>query len=365
MRWMADRGAKHLIVLSRSGLASKAAAEIVSELTRRNVDVFTPKCDASSATSLAEVLGSCARTMPPIKGCINAAMVLQDAVFENMSHSQWELTIRSKVQASWNLHHLLPQSLDFFILLSSLGGVLGTVGQSNYAGGCTYQDALARYRVARGQKAVSFDVGWMRNIGIIAETETYQRNRKNANDMQQIDDTELLALLTMYCDPALPLLSVPKSQLLIGLHTPADFLTLGQAPPDVLGRPLFASFSHIVGETTGTISDAAVDQAAMFRQAADTGDRIQIVIRALAMKLARAMSISPDDVEPSKALSSYGVDSLMAVELRNWIGRDFHADVAVFDIMGGVPIAAIGDLVVARSSVGKNQQALTNGHQKD
>lgn len=353
-----------MVVLSRSGPASQAAAEILAELAHRNVNVFTPRCDVSSVTSLADVLESCARTMPPIKGCINAAMVLQDAVFENMTHAQWELTIRSKAQASWNLHHLLPESLDFFILLSSLGGVLGTVGQSNYAGGCSSQDALARYRVAHGQKAVSFDVGWMRNIGIIAETESYQRNRKNANDMQQIDDTELLALLTVYCDPALPLLSVPKSQVLVGLHTPADFLALAQAPPDLLHRPLFASFSHVVGETArGTSDAAAVDEAAMFRRATDTGDRIQIVIRALAAKLARAMSISPDDVEPGKALSSYGVDSLMAVELRNWIGRDFHADVAVFDIMGGVPIAAVGDLVVARSSVGKNRQALANGHQ--
>ena len=77
------------------------------------------------------------------------------------------------------------------------------------------------------------------------------------------------------------------------------------------------------------------------------------MIGALARKLARAMAISADDVELSKPLSSYGVDSLMAVELRNWIGKDFAANVAVFDIMGNVPIAKIGDLVVARSSIGK------------
>lgn len=354
-KWMADRGAKHLIMLSRSGPVSEAAIDLVQGLTARGVTVVAPKCDVCSADSLEAALKECAsRAMPPIKGCINAAMVLQDAVFENMSHAQWATTINTKVQSSWNLHNMLPNDLDFFVLLSSLAGICGTVAQSNYAGGCSAQDALARYRTARGQKAVSFDVGWMRNIGIIAEKESYQRNRKQAADMQQIDDKELFALLDIYCDPELPLMSVAKSQLLIGLLTPADFLQQGQTPPEMHGRPLFGPFSHVVGQTISEISVPIVESpGTLFRLAKETDERIQIVIRALATKLARAMSILPDDVEPSKPLSSYGVDSLMAVELRNYIGREFQAAVAVFDIMGGVPISSIGELVVEKSVVGK------------
>jgi acyl carrier protein len=332
-----------------------AAIKVVSDLTAQGVTVFAPKCDVSSAASLAAVLEeSKARAMPAIKGCINAAMVLQDAVFENMTYAQWALTINSKVQSSWNLHSQLPQELDFFVLLSSLAGICGTVAQSNYAGGCSAQDALARCRTAAGQKAISFDVGWMRNIGIIAEKESYQRNRQQAADMQQIDDIELMALLSIYCDPGLPLLAVSKSQILIGLLTPADFLLQGQTPPQMHERPLFGSFSHVVGEAISEASaSVAENPGTLFRLAKETDVRIQIVIRALAVKLARAMSISPDDVEPSKPLTNYGVDSLMAVELRNYIGREFQATVAVFDIMGGVPISSIGDLVVERSSVGK------------
>ncbi|KAI1128976.1 hypothetical protein F5Y10DRAFT_239255 [Nemania abortiva] len=358
INWMADRGAKHLIILSRSGPTSQAALELVSNLTAQGVAVFAPKCDASSVAELAAALEEReVRAMPPIKGCINAAMVLQDAVFENMTYSQWALTINSKIQSSWNLHNMLPSDLDFFVLLSSLAGICGTVAQSNYAGGCSAQDALARYRTANGKKAASFDIGWMRNIGIIAEKESYQRNRQQAADMQQIDDTELLALLSVYCDPELPLLSVSKSQVLIGLLTPADFLLQGQTPPQMHDRPFFSPFSHVVGEAVTEASVSATENpGALFRLAKSTDERIQIVIRALAIKLARAMSILPDDVEPSKPLSSYGVDSLMAVELRNYIGREFQATVAVFDIMGGVPISSIGDLVVERSTIGKSQK---------
>jgi len=73
---MASRGARHLIVPSRSGAASGAAAELVSELAERGINVCTPKCDASNAESLSDLLDACAKSMLPIRGCINATMML-------------------------------------------------------------------------------------------------------------------------------------------------------------------------------------------------------------------------------------------------------------------------------------------------
>lgn len=363
---MADRGAKHFVVPSRSGASSKAAADMIAQLQARGVNVVAPKCDVSDAASLGSLLDECSKTMPPIKGCINGAMVLQDAIMANMTFAQWELTMKSKVQTSWNLHRLLPKDMDFFILLASLAGVAGQMASANYAGGCTFQDALARYRVAQGQRAISLDIGWMRNVGIIAENSGYQRQRQSLNDMNPIDDTELLAVLALACDPEnpLPTPTAPRApgQVLIGLRTPAENMLQGLESPAVLDRPLFAGFSFIPGggsQATGAgqSSAAAADQGAglLFRQAGDSGERVQVVLRALSAKLARAMSISPEDVEPGKALSAYGVDSLMAVELRNWIGREFGAAVAVFDIMGGVPIASVADLVTARSGAVDNK----------
>ncbi|KAG5788560.1 hypothetical protein H9Q69_012375 [Fusarium xylarioides] len=356
IRWMADRGAKHLIVPSRSGASSQAAVQLVAELTSRGVNVFALKCDVSIREGVKVMLEECSRTMPPIKGCINAAMVLQDAIFQsNMTFKQWELTMRSKVNTSKNLHELLPKDLDFFILLSSLAGVVGQMASANYAGGCAYQDALARYRRAHGQKALSFDIGWMSNIGIIAEKEAYQRQRQTSNDMQPIDDKELLALLTLCCDPNKPITlpSLSEGQILFGLRTPADILEEGQQPPALLEKPHLSAFSFLAG--SNNTPTQAVDQAEnardVFQKSSDARERQQAVIRAIAAKLARAMSISPDDVEPSKPLSSYGVDSLMAVELRNWINKEFSSTVAVFDIIGSISIAGVAEVIETRSSI--------------
>lgn len=397
-KWMASKGARSLILPSRSGPQKSAAAlQTVLDLEQQDVKVMAPICDMSSATAVARMLEECARLgMPPIKGCINTAMVLQDAVFDNMSHGQWDLTIRSKAQTSWNLHKMLPDNLDFFVLFSSLAGINGSVAQSNYAAGCTFQDALARFRTAQGHggRSVSLDLGWMRNIGIIAETAAYQHVREVAADMAQIEDEQLLAVLDVCCDPAgASELESTKdsSQLLMGIITPADSLAQGKEAPPLTQRPLFAAFSMVAGSassdrTGGLEGDGAGSKgnqyAIMFRQSMTQGaaaavsseeeegesgsssasssasskdktSASRIVVRALAERLARSLAIAADDVESGKRLDDYGVDSLVAVELKNWLAKDFGATVAVFEIMGSMTIGGIGALVVDKTEIGK------------
>ncbi|KAF2260237.1 polyketide synthase PksD [Lojkania enalia] len=354
MKWMASRGAKYIIVPSRSSRSAAtmlAAMETVEQLSKQGVQIKTPRCDVSSATSLRAVLDECAKTMPPVRGCINAAMVLQDSVFDNMTHAQWKQTIDSKVATSWNLHTHLSTNLDFFIMLASVAGIVGSPGQSNYAAGCTFQDALCRRRVQQGQKAISIDLGVMRTIGIVAETGRLQKNFGESRAMIKIEEAEFLALLDLYCDPELPTLTPDKSQIVMGVVTPADMIAKGEELADQLHRPLFANFAQPKDITQSTGSATVVNFAALFAQAAGQEQRTSIVVEALAHKLARALSISPDDVDSDKPLHIFGVDSLVAIELRNWIGKEFAAEVAVFDIMGSPSVVALGDLIAKVSKM--------------
>ncbi|KAI1088165.1 hypothetical protein F5B19DRAFT_472472 [Rostrohypoxylon terebratum] len=353
LRWMADRGARNIIVPSRSGPSSQAALEVVSELTARGVRLVTSSCDVGSIDSLSALLQDCATSLPPIKGCINAAMVLQDSIFGNMTHAEWSLTIQSKVNSSWNLHKLLPTDMDFFIFLSSISGVYGSPGQSNYAAGCSFQDALARSRTAAGHKSsVSINLGWMRTIGIIAETEQYRHNRMNAGDMAKVEEADFFALLEHYCDPFLPPLDVNHCQVIIGVITQAHFRAKGETPIQILDRPLFAGFDapHLYKSGNNKATAAAQeDFPTLFRQASTPRERSEIFVSALKGRVARALDVPVEEVDPRKSLSDYGTDSLMAVELRNWIKRDYGVTLAVFNIMGGADIAAVGDLVTERA----------------
>lgn len=85
-----------------------------------------------------------------------------------MSYSDWQTAINPKAQGSWNLHKLLPRELDFFLMLSSMNGIVGHVGQANYAAGNTFQDALAHHRVQCGENAASLDLGLFTFTGRVA-----------------------------------------------------------------------------------------------------------------------------------------------------------------------------------------------------
>lgn len=323
--------------------------------------------------------------MPPVRGCINAAMVLsvspparprlasnyspfsqsltrplQDAIFDNMSYDQWSSTIRSKVPSSWNLHLLLPD-VDFFIMLSSVAGVLGHPGQTNYAAGNTFQDSLAHYRTYHGQNALSIDLGVMGDVGRVAETENLQRHLERTQGLDPIEEHEFLSLLDVCCDPVRPITGPDAAgcQISMGLMTPADRLSRALEPLEFLHRPLFAYFSRPRGGALQHAGSAAaggdaVDTAELFRQAASPEDRAAVVVDALAKKLARALAIKPDDVDVTQPLHAFGVDSLVAVELRNWMGKQFAADVPVFEIMGGSTVLAVGELVTKVSQIARS-----------
>ncbi|KAK6189533.1 hypothetical protein LQW54_013165 [Pestalotiopsis sp. IQ-011] len=239
-------------------------------------------------------------------------------------------------------------------MLSSLSGIYGSAAQSNYAAGCTYQDALARYRIAHGERAVSFDVGWMRTIGIIAEKEDYRRTREMTGDMVPIEEQDFLALMEIYCYPSLTLASLDKAQLLIGARTPAEYKDRGFLNNRRFQIPLFMGFE----ESFGADLNSAVgsqhtthkeDFSVLFQRAPSVEKKSAVVIKGLAGMLARTLTIPAEDIDQTKPLSDYGVDSLMAVELRNWVGNNFATNIAVFDIMGGKPIQEIGNFVANRS----------------
>ncbi|KAL9052612.1 MAG: hypothetical protein Q9162_005302 [Coniocarpon cinnabarinum] len=277
-----------------------------------------------------------------------------------MDLSQWDAAVRPKVQGSWNLHHYLPESMDFFILLSSVSGICGQRGQANYAAGNTYLDALARYRTARGLKAISIDLGAIVSDGYLAENKDVQHRLLKSGSMLPITRRNIFALLERYCDPATQIDTPRDSQIIIGINTPPNMLSRGRDVPDWMRQPFFNAMHHMPSSLAGT-TEAAVDVRnfrSAFVEAKTLVDASNIAARALIAKLAQAMSsVQEDSVDLQVAIHSFGVDSLLAVELRSWISREFQADVAVFEILGGQTFASIGRLAARKSTLKRSHAA--------
>ncbi|KAH9891384.1 KR domain-containing protein [Xylariomycetidae sp. FL2044] len=119
---------------------------------------------SGSASSKADVQRAIETAAIPVAGVINLAVVLNDVDLTEMTFANWKTAVDPKVQGTWNLHNAVPSDLDFFVLVSSLGGIIGQLGQANYASASTFLDAFVQYRHRSGLVASVIDVGVMGDV---------------------------------------------------------------------------------------------------------------------------------------------------------------------------------------------------------
>src|SRR6185295_15249043 len=127
------------------------------------------RADVADEAQLARALAEVDETMPPLRGVIHAAGVLDDGTVLHLDRNRLDAVMAPKVAGAWNLHALTAgRTLDFFVLFSSVTSLLGSPGQANYAAGNAFLDALAAYRRARGLTALAIDWGPWSEVGLAA-----------------------------------------------------------------------------------------------------------------------------------------------------------------------------------------------------
>ena len=245
-----------------------------------------------------------------------------------MTLSKYYQALNPKIRGSQNLHDLFQQSpgqLDFFVMLSSLGGVLGNASQSNYCAGNTFQDALAHHRVASGLPALAIDVGKVVDVGWVAQNQSVVARGilESARDIHVKDLTNLI-----------------EHHIRAGSTGPDR--AAAQVPIGIEGYPSYdARFLHVGASLASTLQkqDSQDQVESLELQIAAAGrDRTllsSVIVEAFKRKLGRLLALSIEDVHEDETIAGHGVDSLVAVEIRNWFRKEIGANVTVFDILNG------------------------------
>lgn len=332
---LANMGAKHLIFLSRSATVHGAGRNTIAKLEALGCTNHVFQCDISDDTRLREVFASINETLPPVKGCIQCCFVLRDGAFDSMALQDWETALAPKVSGSWNLHNLLPD-VDFFLMLSSITGIVGNRSQANYNAGNNFQDALARYRVSKGMHGASVNLGAVVGIGFVAENSEYagKHTFKMAN---QQSEEEVLAVIEYMIDQRHhTALSPDSAQLVCGLRTPTSYSLGKEEQPSHLQYPMFSQLPPAPQGSSGVIGAEAGKSAPLIRdqlQAATTQiDAAQIIHGALRHKMANLLNMSEDSFDDSLSVRENGVDSLIEMEFRTWFAKELGATVPLKDL---------------------------------
>lgn len=262
----------------------------------------------------------------------------QDTLLELMTLTDYQTAIDPKVHGTWNLHTQFAQkdSLDFFVMLSSAVAVAGNASQANYAAGGSYQDALARWRVSQGLPAVSIDLGAVKSIGVAANSGVLAHLARVG--FSPINEEQVLSILgTTIVQPYDP-------QVVVGLDARPGphWDAKGESQ---LGRDMrFASLKPETG-SVGTNTTGSPDSLASKIAAAKSLEQaVDLVGAAIAEKISDIFMIPLDEIDLANKPAHYGIDSLVAVEIRNMLVQQAAAEVSIFDIMQSVSLAELSGI---------------------
>jgi len=326
-RWMVDNGAQNLTFLGRSGASSKEAATFVSSLEARGVTVHVVRGDVSSKTDVERAV---AASGVPIHGMVQGAMALEDRLFRSLDLNGWNYAVDPKVKGTLNLHNALAsQPLDFFVMISSISAMTGAPTQSNYCAGNTFLDFFARHRTQQNLPATTVGLSMVLEVGFVSQNETIEHGIARSG-IHGINEKEFIDLM------ATAMLSAPQPSWTMDPEA-NHFLVSGLEPSklasdlDVNGfrywkQPRIGPLAVAIEARNMTSSGGSSAAAARFDQPA--------IKEAVIAKFAKTFMVPTEDIDESKPLVAFGMDSMIGIALRNWVFSTYQIDVPTSDFMG-------------------------------
>lgn len=345
-RWMVDRGARHLVLLSRSGPKIDADRAAIQAMQDRGVCVLLPHADITDAAAVTQLIERLRSEMPPLTGVVHGAAVMDDATLPAMNMKRFAYVFGPKAQGAWNLHEATRDAgceLDFFVMLSSISAVLGFHGQVNYVAANYFQDALAQYRRQQGLPGTAV------NLGVLGQ---YAGLSRAVNDKQDV-----ISLLESH-----GMLVMPLEDILAKLEA----ALIQQPVQRMTGRFDWTRFRmtypHLVRDTrfVELLSDAALARGSRAKSSGlrETLTELEPDVRherleqELIGKLAQILNADTKKFDVSASIDTLSLDSLTLTDLQLWIARSLDITLPLMKLLKGPSISSLSADLLAQLADG-------------
>ncbi|WP_287276156.1 MULTISPECIES: SDR family NAD(P)-dependent oxidoreductase, partial [unclassified Okeania] len=315
-QWLVEKGCKHLVLTGRSQPSEQAQLKINS-LEKQGAEVVVTQADVSVQEDMERVFKQIEERMPPLKGVIHAAGLVGLNLLQEMELSQLESILRPKVIGGWLLHELTQNlELDFFVNFSSIASVWGSKAQAHYAAANNFLDGLTYYRQSLGLPTYSINWGpWSGGGMAVGEA----MNWLNQMGVKPLDPEKAIAALEKVLTSNNPQTVVAD----INWDLFKDLYEIG-------GKRSFLQEISLDSEATGgeQISGRKSELLEQLHQAPES-ERNEILIEQLQNDVAKIIGLSKSKLpDPELGFFKMGMDSLMAVELRNLLSSTFNSSIS-------------------------------------
>jgi acyl transferase domain-containing protein/NADPH:quinone reductase-like Zn-dependent oxidoreductase/NAD(P)-dependent dehydrogenase (short-subunit alcohol dehydrogenase family)/acyl carrier protein len=300
--WLVERGARALVLIGRRGLETVEARAALARLERRGVRLLARACDVTDRAALARLLEEAARDLPPLRGIVHAAMVIEDGLIRDMDAAQIQRVLAPKLAGALLLDELtrgLP--IEFFVMYSSATALFGNPGQGNYVAANCALAALARRRRAQGLPATCVHWGAIGDVGFLARNHKIRDALQNRMGGTAVESATALAML---------------EAMLLARRTDLGVLDFRWG---ALKRFLPSAGSPKFGELAREAGDVAEEEGAQdlrrMLEELPPGELEPKLIELLKIEIGEVLRMGPEKIDTSLSLEQMGLDSLMRVEL--------------------------------------------------
>jgi acyl transferase domain-containing protein/NADPH:quinone reductase-like Zn-dependent oxidoreductase/acyl carrier protein len=326
-KWLAEQGARNIVLAGRSA-SDIEGNSTVAELRKQGVDVGVEPVDVTASDQLQKLLDRMRATRPPLRAVFHAAGVLHDSVLGKESWSSYCDTTAPKILGAWNLDRLTQQDpIRLMVFFSSAASVLGSPGQGSYAAGNAFLDALAHHRSSRGLATLSMDWGAWASSGMAARLTPEQTARWTRQGIKPMEPHAALAALHSAIEAG-------RSQVTVMEMDWGQFLT---ATPVRRDASFFAELQPLEREQSEERPSRVPPVSTILEslRSAPAFERKFLLSAHVKLCARRVLGLRESaTVQDNVALQDVGLDSLMALEMRNDLSQSLGITLAaglVFD----------------------------------
>jgi phthiocerol/phenolphthiocerol synthesis type-I polyketide synthase C len=350
-QWLVTKGARHLVLLGRTGITESATQLIVDEMRNKDIDVKVVLCDVTDAIKMQSVLHDIQDTPFPLKGVFHAAMVLDDNLIRNVDYNTMYKVVAPKVQGAWNIHRLTKEyNLDLFVMYSSVTSSIGNPGQSNYVAANAFLESLAKFRKKSGHAATVIAWDAITDTGYLARNEqlsgrlTKRLGLGGITSEQAFDALETLIL-------------TDQTETIV---FNANWAALKRALP-VLNSNLYRNIMHGLSMNEGYGGEDLVDLLSRL----DNSERQPVVVNFLIGEIARILQMPEEKIAHNCTIQDLGIDSLMAMELATTIEVKLGIDLPVLTLADNVTLDGLANRIINMLDLDDNNNITANNSVND
>ncbi|QEG23834.1 non-ribosomal peptide synthetase/type I polyketide synthase [Mariniblastus fucicola] len=329
-KWMTEHGARNIVLLSRSGPRDDSAAETIRSLQQADFNIVDARGDVTQQADVDRVIAQIEADMPPLKGVVHGAMVLDDEFMAGLNDERFSKVLHPKILGAWNLHTATKDlSLEHFICFSSFSSLVGGAKQSNYNSGNHFLDALAHHRRSLGQPALTINWTALSGAGFV------ERNEKTAQYLDKLG----MKSLTMDEAFAVFVRMIARDPVQIAACR-ADWQALSRRSPLVANSRTFTS---LVESQSGVDTGGAIKPKLL---AAAPAQRFEMLQDLVAEQVGGVFGVDPNQVDRETSLTNLGLDSLMAIDLINRVESELGVSVPMGNVLRGPSLSELAEVLM-------------------